>query len=201
MDNTGFGYTTEDMNKTHKEVVVDMISRSFADKGDLTTLAQVTYDDLFEQVTILWESLLSANLSFVVVDPERKSTERIIGAVLNFDARSAEAEPLCACAAFERADVEADMNINNETEVPMTVVEFLQAVEEPLKEEYLPAAKGKTIYTSLLGTSNKLSPAENVKVSNPAKMIIWLIIIFVNRIFSLFPILQIDHIVYGDGKH
>ena len=163
------------MNKTHKEVVVDMISRSFADKGDLTTLAQVTYDDLFEQVTILWESLLSANLSFVVVDPERKSNERIIGAVLNFDARSAEAEPLCACAAFERADVEADMNINNETEVPMTVVEFLQAVEEPLKEEYLPAAKGKTIYTSLLGTSNKLSPAENVKVSNSAKMIMWLI--------------------------
>ena len=43
-----------------------------------------------------------ANLSFVVVDPERKSSERIIGAVLNFDARSAEAEPLCACAAFER---------------------------------------------------------------------------------------------------
>ena len=167
------------MNEAHEEVVVDMISRSFADKGDLTTLAEVSYDDLFEQVTELWESLLSANLSFVVVDPERKSTERIIGAVLNFDARSAEAEPLCACAAFERADVEADMNINNETEVPMTVVEFLQAVEEPLKEEYLPAAKGKTIYTSLLGTSNKLSPAENVKVSNPAKMIIWLIIILI----------------------
>ena len=35
----------------HKEVVVDMISRSFAEKGDLTTLANVTYDNIAEQVS------------------------------------------------------------------------------------------------------------------------------------------------------
>ena len=33
----------------HKEIVMDMISRSFADKGDLTTLAGVNYDGLYEQ--------------------------------------------------------------------------------------------------------------------------------------------------------
>ena len=171
----GFGYISEDMNSTHKDVVVDMISRSFAEKGDLTTLAQVTYDDLFEQVTILWESLLNANLSFVVIDQSKNENDQIIGACLNFDARSEEAAPLCACSAFERANIDKDMNNEDnaneddtmeEKQVPMTVVEFLEAVEEPLKDEHLPAALGKIIYTSLLGTSAKVSPAENVKVSS-----------------------------------
>ena len=175
------------MNETHQEVVVDMISRSFAEKGDLTTLAQVTYNDLFDQVSILWESLLEANLSFVIIDSSREEGEQIIGACLNFDARSAEAEPLCACSAFERANVgtetkneengkeidemdgekeddDKQVDIMRDDEVPMSVVEFLQAVEEPLKDEHLPDALGKTIYTSLLGTSSRLSPADNVKV-------------------------------------
>ena len=163
------------MNSAHKEVVVDMISRSFAEKGDLTTLAQVSYNDLFEQVTVLWESLLNANLSFVVIDHSKNENDQIIGACLNFDARSAEAEPLCARGAFERAHIDNDKknevvtnedDAMDEIQVPMTVVEFLQAVEEPLKDEHLPAALGKTIYTSLLGTSAKVSPAENVKVSS-----------------------------------
>ena len=34
----------------HKEIVIDMISRSFADKGDLTTLANVSYENIAEQV-------------------------------------------------------------------------------------------------------------------------------------------------------
>ena len=215
-----------EMNSGHKDVVIDMISRSFADKGDLTTLAQVTYYDLFEQVVILWESLLQANLSFVIIDKSKNQDDEIIGACLNFDARSEEAEPLCACAAFSRQninigvdsddenkdnlrkslsigdeegpgikddiadsiesimnriiDIDEKKNFNLETkdeanwrdteenaertECSMSVVEFLQAVEEPLKEEYLPKPLGKTIYTSLLGTAAKLTPGENVKV-------------------------------------
>ena len=166
------------MNSNHKAVVVDMISRSFAEKGDLTTLAKVTYDDLYEQVTILWESLLEANLSFVIRDSTREEDDQIIGACLNFDARSKEAEPLCAISAFERANVDIEMNDEEEQsdsneemddkkeekEVPMTVVEFLQSVEEPLKDEHLPVGLGKTIYTSLLGTSSKVCAADNVKV-------------------------------------
>ena len=37
------------MKPEHETVVIDMISRSFADKGDLTTLAGVNYDNLYEQ--------------------------------------------------------------------------------------------------------------------------------------------------------
>ena len=51
-----------------------------------------------------------------------------------------------------------------ESAVPMSVVEFLDAVEEPLKDQYLPEARGKTIYASLLGTAADLSPVDNVKV-------------------------------------
>jgi hypothetical protein len=50
-------------------------------------------------------------------------------------------------------------------EVPMSVVEFLNAVEEPLKDEHLPQERGKFIYTSLLGTAADLTPEQNVKVS------------------------------------
>ena len=49
----------------------------------------------------------------------------------------------------------------------MSVVEFLNAVEEPLKEKHLPPEKGRTIYTSLLGTAADLSPTDNVKVMFP----------------------------------
>ena len=145
---------------------------------------------------ILWESLLGAQLSIVI----KNSDDVIIGACLNFDARSDEAAPLCAVAAFSRSnlptmtaptdnngDIEVEMTteaektadpvngeqesvptadpVNGEEEsVPLSVVEFLQAVEEPLKDQYLPEAKGKTIYTSLLGTAADLTPAENIKV-------------------------------------
>ena len=51
-----------------------------------------------------------------------------------------------------------------EAATPMTVVEFIDAIEEPLKDQYLPEASGKTIYTSLLGTAANLPPADNVKV-------------------------------------
>ena len=68
---------------------------------------------------------------------------------------------------------------DGEEEVPMSVVEFLDAVEEPLKDAHIPQVgqkkrwvkknipqgKGHFIYTSLLGTAADLSTAENVQVS------------------------------------
>ena len=54
---------------------------------------------------------------------------------------------------------------DGEEEVPMSVVEFLDAVEEPLKDEHIPQGKGNFIYTSLLGTAADLSTAENVQAS------------------------------------
>ena len=46
----------------------------------------------------------------------------------------------------------------------MSVVEFLDAVEEPLKDAHIPPGNGHFIYTSLLGTAKDLSTAENVQV-------------------------------------
>ena len=68
---------------------------------------------------------------------------------------------------------------DGEEEVPMSVVEFLDAVEEPLKDAHIPQVgqkkkmgkknipqgKGHFIYTSLLGTAADLSTAENVQAS------------------------------------
>ena len=43
-------YYSEPLHWEHKLVVVDMISRSFAEKGDLQTLANVTYENIAKQV-------------------------------------------------------------------------------------------------------------------------------------------------------
>ena len=63
-------FSREDLKPEHKDKVLDMISRSFAEKGDLTTLADVTYNDLMEQLEMLWFSLLEANLSIVITNKE-----------------------------------------------------------------------------------------------------------------------------------
>ena len=56
------------LDECHKQVVLEMIARSFASKGDLTTLANVGYNTLLDQLDGLWEALLKANLSIVVLD-------------------------------------------------------------------------------------------------------------------------------------
>jgi aryl carrier-like protein len=164
-------YTSGKLLEEHKNVVIDMISRSFSEKGDLTTLADVTYDVMINQMEALWLSLLSENLSIVIFDKNKQP----ISACINFDARSKEAEPLCARSAFVRSmpkdsdrakNEQLSISSNNDeytarsnantAEVPMSVVEFLYEMEEPLKEKYLPREKGKFIYTSMLGTSRSL---------------------------------------------
>ena len=50
-------------------------------------------------------------------------------------------------------------------EAPMYVVEFLDAVEEPLKEAHIPQGKGNFLYTSLFGTAPHISTAKNVQAS------------------------------------
>ena len=56
------------LDPSHKQVVLEMIARSFANKGDLTTLASIGYKTLLDQLDGLWEALLKANLSIVVLD-------------------------------------------------------------------------------------------------------------------------------------
>ena len=56
-----FGFVSEPLTVYHKDTVVDMISRSFADKGTLTTLANVTYNDIAEQVPSTVEVTIGFN--------------------------------------------------------------------------------------------------------------------------------------------
>ena len=49
--------------------------------------------------------------------------------------------------------------------VPLSVVDFLEVIEAPLKEAHLPQERGRYIYTSMLGTARELSAAENVRVA------------------------------------
>ena len=79
----------------------------------------------------------------------------------------------------------------------MSVVEFLNAVEEPLKEKHLPLEKGRTIYTSLLGTAADLSPTDNVKASVSVSLLcsLCLVIVFAalsERSFS-YPATSVCH--------
>ena len=38
-------------------------------------------------------------------------------------------------------------------EVPLSVVDFLEVIEHPLKDKHVPQEKGQYIYTSMLGTA------------------------------------------------
>ena len=49
----GCDFACESMKPEHEKVVIDMISRSFAEKGDLTTLAGVDYNILHDQGWLL----------------------------------------------------------------------------------------------------------------------------------------------------
>ena len=130
-----------------------MISRSFADKGDLTTIANVNYDRIKDQMEVLWDTILEANLSLVVRNPDGD----IIGSCINFDARAAEAEPLCICAAFARNMTDEERQEERKKRRQETyIVEFLEVIEHPLKDQHLPQEKGQYIYTSMLGTARKV---------------------------------------------
>lgn len=153
-------YSCGELKEEHKSTVLDMVSRSFAEKGDLTTLAEVTYDVLMDQLNILWTALLEANLSIVVYNGNKD----LIAACLNFDARSPEAAPLCATSAFSRNMPSANkLNESEDDAVPMSVVEFLDAIEQPLKDKHIPREMGKFIYTSMLGTAKNLRCVDRIK--------------------------------------
>ena len=162
-------YTSEVLTEEHKDVVMDMISRSFADKGDLTTLANVNYDHIKDQMETLWTSILNANLSLVV----KNADGDLIGSCINFDARADEAAPLCATAAFARNMTDEERREERkkrrrertEEDVPLSVVDFLEVIEHPLKDQYLPQDRGQYIYTSMLGTARLVSFILQQKVS------------------------------------
>ena len=56
----------------------------------------------------------------------------------------------------ERLVAKDDSSDDEVDEVPLSVVEFLEEIEVPIKNKVLPAEMGKFVYTSMLGTAQHL---------------------------------------------
>ena len=56
----------------------------------------------------------------------------------------------------ERLVAKDDSSDDEVEEVPLSVVEFLEEIEVPIKNKVLPAEMGKFVYTSMLGTAQHL---------------------------------------------
>ncbi len=56
----------------------------------------------------------------------------------------------------ERLVAKDDSSDDEGDEVPLSVVEFLEEIEVPIKNKVLPAEMGKFVYTSMLGTAQHL---------------------------------------------
>ncbi|XP_059218754.1 beta-alanyl-bioamine nonribosomal peptide synthetase ebony isoform X1 [Stomoxys calcitrans] len=126
---------------SHKADVIQIIVDSFYGKADLEQwlkpdILRTDYSDLLSDI---WNDLVEKDLSFVVKD---KNTNRIIGTALNFDARN---EP----------EVEVKSKL-------IIVFEFLEFVEGPIRDTYLPKGLNKILHSFMMGTHVDLNPQENI---------------------------------------
>ncbi|KAI8130088.1 Mycosubtilin synthase subunit C [Lucilia cuprina] len=126
---------------SHKNDVIQIIVDSFYGKADLEQwlkpdILRTDYSDIISDI---WNDLVEKDLSFVVYD---RNTNRVIGTALNFDAR---AEP--------EVDVKSKLII---------VFEFLEYVEGPIRDNYLPQGLNKILHSFMMGTHADLNPQENI---------------------------------------
>lgn len=120
-----------------------IITTSFYRKAELEryVLPQINERDYEEVITKLWEVLKSQNISFVV---KSSKTKQIIGVALNTDARD---EP----------EIELNSNLT-------IILEFLEFIEGPIRDNQLPPGKKKIFHSFMMGTHSSLSAQENVSV-------------------------------------
>ncbi|KAH0808989.1 hypothetical protein GEV33_013801 [Tenebrio molitor] len=135
-------FTAELLKNEHKAAVVDIITTSFYQKADLEQwlMPDILESDYDELIDALWEPLVEKGLSFVT----KSDSGKIISVGLNFDARD-----------------EPDVQITSKLTV---IFDFLESVEGPVRDERLPAGKGKILHSFMMGTHSSLSPKENVAV-------------------------------------
>lgn len=119
-----------------------MVTTSFYQKAELEQLiiSELSEADYKELIGALWAPLLEKNLSFIV----RNESGKIIGVALNFDARD-----------------EPDVEITSKLTV---IFEFLESIEGPIRDNKLPAGKGKILHSFMMATHSSLTPKENVAV-------------------------------------
>ena len=118
-----------------------MITESFYLKADLERwlIPDIKRDDYRKLIEKLWEELVGKRLSFVL---KKKGEDKILGCTLSFDARD---EPV--------VEIETKLSI---------IFEFLEYLEEPIRESKLPKGLGQIYHVSMMTTSQDLSPSENV---------------------------------------
>ncbi|XP_073818947.1 nonribosomal peptide synthetase ebony [Musca autumnalis] len=126
---------------SHKQDVIQIIVDSFYGKADLEQwlkpdILRTDYSDLISDI---WNDLVERDLSFVVVD---RNTNRIISTALNFDARN---EP----------EVEVKSKL-------IIVFEFLEFIEGPIRDNYLPKGLNKILHSFMMGTHVDLNAQENI---------------------------------------
>ena len=118
-----------------------MITESFITKADLERwlLPEIRKDDYFKLMQQLWKPLIEKNFSFVVKSAKNNA---ILSVALNFDARD---EP----------EVQIDSKL-------YIVFDFLEFLEQPIRDGQLPKGKNKIFHTFMMATSDDLGPADNV---------------------------------------
>ncbi|XP_075232512.1 nonribosomal peptide synthetase ebony [Lycorma delicatula] len=135
-------YSSEILHENHKSDVYRMITDSFFEKADLERWIEppIRREDYHELLDKIWVALLRTRLSFVV----RAKNGKLIGVSLNFDVHD-----------------EPEVELTSQMQI---VFEFLETMEQPVREQYLPKKKGEVLHSFMMGTNQNLTPAENVSV-------------------------------------
>ncbi|XP_046418625.1 plipastatin synthase subunit B [Neodiprion fabricii] len=136
----GEQYVFEELNNSHKEDVVEMITDSFYSKADLEKwlMPDITREDYSDLMHKLWDPLVEKGLSFIV----KSTSGEALSVALNFDARD-----------------EPEVTIHSKLTV---IFEFLEYLEGPIREGQLPKGKGQILHCFMMGTNSSLTSAENI---------------------------------------
>ncbi|XP_055633046.1 beta-alanyl-bioamine nonribosomal peptide synthetase ebony [Toxorhynchites rutilus septentrionalis] len=134
--------TAHPLADEHKEDAINILTYSFYEKADLERwikplIKQSDYRHILEEI---WDVLIEKQLSFVIKNAEGQS----VGVSLNFDAYD---EP------------EPELHDNN----LVIIFEFLEHVENPIREQKLPKGKNEILHSFMMGTCSDLNAQENIE--------------------------------------
>ncbi|XP_014252851.1 uncharacterized protein LOC106668519 isoform X2 [Cimex lectularius] len=135
-------YTLRILEEKDKEIVIGIVADSFYRKSDIEThmvppVKRAEYIALLEAV---WPYLVKHRVSIVALN----DSEEIMGASL----------------VFQMDDEPGEIDLHCQIQY---VLEFLDYVEVPIRDTMLP--KSKVLHSFMLGTDQRLTPQENVEIT------------------------------------
>ncbi|XP_045028498.1 tyrocidine synthase 3 [Daphnia magna] len=133
------GYVVEMLDTSVKEDVIRIISLCFSEKSELDLLTGVTREDHEIFLGELWESVVAAELSFVIKD----NSGNIVAVALNFDLFD---EPV----------------VKPKTHRLAYILEFLESIEGPIIAKHFEKRKNLLIHSFMMATAETTTPPENV---------------------------------------